>query len=143
MRAFGCLRLLFENLKICLHFDQLWLETIRYVNTYFIKRGAFMCKHYKMFYINLLHGWSNIQGNITRAILILILPRNGDHQYFQQYFSCYKTNKVLRVHNNMVIDPRDRKKWCPRLSGLGITITFPRVDNHVDMDPSGIIHIIF
>ena len=36
----------------------------------------------------------------------------------------------------MVIDPRDKE-------GLGITIPFPRVNNHIDMDPSGIIPIIW
>ena len=43
----------------------------------------------------------------------------------------------------MVIDLRDREKQCPRPSGLGITIPSPRVNNHFDMDPSGIIPIIF
>ena len=36
----------------------------------------------------------------------------------------------------MVIDPRERKKYCQRHSGI------PRVFNHVDMDPSGNISII-
>ena len=52
-------------------------------------------------------------------------------------------NNILSIHTNMVIDPRDREKQFLRPSGLGITIPCPLVNNHVDIDPSGIIPIIF
>ena len=41
-----------------------------------------------------------------------------------------------------VIDPRDMEDQCPRLSGLGITILFLRVNNHIDKALSGIIPVI-
>ena len=54
-----------------------------------------------------------------------------------------KMNKNLSVHNNMVTDPQDRKKECPHPSSLGITISFHPVNHHVDINPSGIIPIIY
>ena len=42
----------------------------------------------------------------------------------------------------MVIDSWGGKTECPRPLGFGMTISFPRVNNHADMDPSGIIPIV-
>ena len=43
----------------------------------------------------------------------------------------------------MVIDHQDRKRHCPRPSGLGIAITFPRTINRFGMNPSGFIPIVY
>ena len=42
----------------------------------------------------------------------------------------------------MVIDLQDMENECPCPSGLGITIHFPRVHDHFDIDPTGISPII-
>ena len=54
-----------------------------------------------------------IQGNITRSILLLILPGNDIPEFlnFQQYLSCNNIKKILRIHTNMNIDPLDREKY--------------------------------
>ena len=51
-------------------------------------------------------------------------------------------NKILSVHNKIVVDSWDSKKLCLHPSGLGIAISFPRANNHVDMDPSVFIPIL-
>ena len=42
----------------------------------------------------------------------------------------------------MVIYPRVQIKVMPAHFGLGITIPFPRVNNHSSKDPSGIIYFM-
>ena len=91
-------------------------------------------------YTILFHGWTNIPGNITRSISHLILPGSDASIYFRNSkhkISCNKLNKFLRVHTKMVIDPWDREKQCLRPLGLGITIPFPRVNNHFWYRPFG------